>query len=112
MAANPDGTVWGMCAAYGCPLTGSFGVAGKWFCCCHFRASGSTNDAITAEIHRHRNLVDAALLARRTGDGHGVKHAEDQLVILTAEIGQQQTIPTAPVTGPTHAATSYAETDA
>lgn len=100
-----------MCEAYGCPLFGSFGVGSKWLCCCHFRANAGTNDAITAEIHRHKNLVDASLTARRTGAGYAaIKHIEDQLVILTAEIWQQQSIPTVGVVGPTSGAEHFAET--
>lgn len=110
---SADGVVWGMCEAYGCPLLGSYGVGGKWLCCCHFRAPVAAFDGITAEIHRHRGLVDAALLARRTGAGYkAIKHAEDQLVILTHEIGTQQSIPTAPVVGPTHGEHHFSETDA
>jgi hypothetical protein len=73
----------------------------------------ATFDGITAEINRHRNLVDAALLARRTGAGYlAIKQPEDQLVILTHDIGTQQSIPTASVVGPTHGEHHFAETDA
>lgn len=110
---STDGIAWGICEAHGCPLVGSYGVGGKWFCCCHFRAPVATFDGITAEINRHRNLVDAALLARNTGAGcKAIKHAEDQLVILTHEIGQQQSFSTAGVVGPTHGDQHFAETDA
>lgn len=101
------------CAAYGCPLLGSFGVGGKWFCVCHFRANAAVNDAITAELNRHRGIVDALLLARRTGAGHAdIKALEDELISHTHEIGRQQSIPTAGVVGPTHAEPPFTETDA
>jgi hypothetical protein len=102
---------WGYCAAFGCPLLGSFGVGGKWYCCCHFRANPSSNDAITAAINRHSNLVQRALSARQTFAGYAeIKAAEDELVEITREIGRQSSIPTAPIIGPTHAMTHYAET--
>lgn len=37
----------GMCAAYGCPLAGSIGSDGKWYCFCHVNRPSSDNDRIT-----------------------------------------------------------------
>lgn len=63
---SAEGYAGELCAAYGCPLLGSFGVSGRWYCCCHFRLDASARDAVTAALNQHRNLVDRALLARRT----------------------------------------------
>lgn len=38
---------FGMCAAYGCPLAGSIGNDGKWYCFCHANRPSSDNDRIT-----------------------------------------------------------------
>lgn len=39
------------CAAYGCPLFGTLGSDGRWWCVCHFGRPASFNDAITAVLH-------------------------------------------------------------
>lgn len=98
------------CAAYGCPMLGVHGVSGKWYCCCHFNTDPGQNDAITAELHRHKVTVDRIVLARREGQADA--QIENGLILLVREIGQQQTIPTSTVTGPTHAAPHFSETDA
>lgn len=78
------------CAALGCPLLGSFGVSGQWYCVCHFRADVGAHNPITAVLNQHRNLADHAVLARRTYAGwHAIKEAEDPLIDLTHEIGKQ-----------------------
>ncbi|MBC8642116.1 hypothetical protein IAG25_35515 [Caballeronia sp. EK] len=81
-----------LCAAYGCPLMGVHGVSGKWYCCCHFNANPGLNDAITAELHRNKPLVDRAMALRRAGVAHGA--LENELVTLTKEIGQQRDLTT------------------
>lgn len=96
-----------LCAAFGCPLLGTFGVNSKWYCACHFNANPSLNDAITAELHRQKPLVDRIVSLRRNHEADAA--LEGELVNLVREIGQQQSIPTAPVTGPTHAAHHYSE---
>lgn len=107
---STDGIAGEGCGAYACPLLGSFGIAGKWFCCCHFRGVPGTHDAVTAVLNQHRPLVDRAVLLRREGAGYGVVlAAENALIELTCEIGNQQTIPTGPVLGPTHAESHYSE---
>ncbi|CAG4900637.1 hypothetical protein [Paraburkholderia saeva] len=98
------------CAAYGCPMLGVYGFSGKWYCCCHFNANPALNDAITAELHRMKSVVDRVVLARR--EHRADAQLENSLVLITREIGQQQTIPTSNVTGPTHAAPHFSETDA
>lgn len=62
---STDGTPWGMCEAFGCPLNGTVGHGGKWFCFCHAQTNGSRNDAITAALKRHEWLVNATLDIRR-----------------------------------------------
>lgn len=100
------------CAAYGCPLLGSFGVSGKWYCCCHFNASPARNDAITLAINAHRGLADQAVMLRRTFAGYkAIKAVEDRLVELTREVGAQQPMQVAGVIGPTHATPHYTERD-
>lgn len=111
---SADGIAPEMCAAYGCPMLGSFGAgSGKWVCCCHFRGHASTNDAITLALGKHPDLVKRAISLRRTQAGHAeILAAENELLELCHEAGQQQTIPTGNVTGPTHGVPPYSETDA
>ncbi|WP_176048171.1 hypothetical protein [Burkholderia sp. BCC1644] len=110
---NTDGVPAGSCAAYGCPMLGSFGVSGKWYCACHFRGSSASNDAITSVLNQHAAIVDRVKLLRREGAGYAaILAAENQLIELTREIGRQYDIPSAPVTGPTHAEPHFSETDA
>jgi len=45
-----EGRPWGMCAAYGCPLLGSIGSDGRWYCFCHVNKPSSVNDAISQEL--------------------------------------------------------------
>ena len=113
MSAPADGTAWGMCSAYGCPLPGTVGDAGKWFCFCHFNRDPTARDAITAELHRQKPLVDHSLHLRATyAHYRDILDVESRLIALTRELGKQQTINTATVTGPTSAPTHFAETDA
>lgn len=78
------------CASAGCPMLGTLGVSGNWYCVCHFRAQPSSSAAITAVLNQHRSLVDRVLLERRTGAGWAaIKEAEDPLIDLTGEIGKQ-----------------------
>lgn len=106
MSTDPN---WGFCAAYGCPLLGVHGISDKWYCCCHFNVNPSLNDAITAELHRQKTLVDKVLAARRIGEASAP--LENELIELTRQIGRQQSIPGAGVIGPTHAMQHYAEID-
>jgi hypothetical protein len=55
---------WGYCAAYGCPLLGTVGRGGRWWCCCHAEASVEANDAITHGIRRHQAVHAATLDVR------------------------------------------------
>lgn len=96
------------CAAYGCPLFGVHGVSGKWYCACHFNANPALNDAITAELHTQKPLVDQIVSLRRCGNAN--RELESKLLNLIREIGQQ--IPLAPVAGPTHGERHFSETDA
>lgn len=96
------------CAAYACPMFGVHGVSGKWYCACHFTANPALNDAITAELHRQKLMVDQIISLRRCGNAD--RELESKLIDIVREIGQQ--IPLAPVTGPTHAEPHFSETDA
>ncbi|KVN25612.1 hypothetical protein WJ63_15900 [Burkholderia pyrrocinia] len=108
-----DGVMGESCAAYPCPMLGSFGVSGRWFCCCHFRASAAANDAITSVLNQHIAIVDRIKLLRREGAGYkAILAAENQLIELTREVGRQYDMPTAGVTGPSHAEPHFSETDA
>lgn len=62
-----DGQAWGMCAAYGCPLLGSVGADGRWYCFCHAGRPSSANDAITARLRsgEYSPIVQATLDIRR-----------------------------------------------
>jgi hypothetical protein len=96
------------CAAYGCPMLGVHGVSGKWYCPCHFNSNPALNDAITAELHRQQPMVDQILSLRRCGKADG--KLESELIDIIREIGQQAPLST--VTGPTHGAPHFSETDA
>ncbi|MBR7905953.1 hypothetical protein KDX27_30330 [Burkholderia cenocepacia] len=110
---SADGVAAGSCAAYGCPLLGSFGVSGKWYCCCHFRGTAASNDAITSVLVQHREKAERAVYLRRTFAGYkAILAAENELIELTREIGKQYDIPAGGVTGPTHAEPHFSETDA
>jgi hypothetical protein len=95
------------CAAYGCPLMGTFGVNGKWYCPCHHNADPSLNDAITAELHRQKATVDRIVLARREHCADA--KLENGLILLVREIGTQQTFHGAGVIGPESAGPHYPE---
>ncbi|WP_103852149.1 hypothetical protein [Burkholderia pseudomallei] len=60
-----QGQSWGMCPAYGCPLLGTVGSDGKWYCFCHAGRPSAANDAITQTLHAHAPIVDATLSIRR-----------------------------------------------
>ncbi|MGF6978976.1 hypothetical protein QFZ94_007491 [Paraburkholderia sp. JPY465] len=79
-----------LCAAHGCPMLAAIGVAGRYWCCCHWHEPAAAFDAITAVLHRQKLLVDAALLARRSyADYLAVRSTEDALIERTHEVGQQ-----------------------
>jgi hypothetical protein len=96
-----------LCAAFGCPLMGTFGVNSKWYCACHFNANPSLNDAITAELHRQKATVDRIVLARR--EHRADAQLENGLILLVREIGTQQTFHGAGVIGPESGTTHYSE---
>jgi hypothetical protein len=54
-----------LCAAFGCPMLGTFGSSGKWYCGCHFNAEPALNDAISAELNRLRPEVERIIALRR-----------------------------------------------
>jgi hypothetical protein len=61
-----NGQAWGMCAAFGCPLFGTMGSDGGWYCFCHAGKPSVFNDAITRELREHQiEVVDVTLAIRR-----------------------------------------------
>lgn len=110
---SADGSVWGMCDAYGCPLFGIYGVGSKWFCFCHFRAeNGAQRDAITLVLNQNRPLVDISMSLRRKGSASAdLLAAENELIALTRDVGMQHSIPTGGVVGPKHAMPHFSEND-
>lgn len=57
---------WGMCAAFGCPLFGTLGHDGHWYCFCHAGKPSVFNDAITRELREHQMpIVEATLSIRQ-----------------------------------------------
>ncbi|MGN6657069.1 MAG: hypothetical protein ACTHJ9_17250 [Rhodanobacter sp.] len=62
-----DGQAWGMCAAFGCPLFGTMGRGGDWYCFCHWGKQSGANDAVTAKLRSGECLpiVEATLDIRR-----------------------------------------------
>ncbi|MFM0638059.1 hypothetical protein PQQ63_15260 [Paraburkholderia metrosideri] len=94
------------CAAYACPMLGVYGVSGKWYCSCHHTANPALNDAITAELHRQKPMVDQIISLRRLGRVNG--ELESKLIDVVREIGQQ--MPLSSVIGPSHGEPHFAET--
>jgi hypothetical protein len=63
-----DGQPWGMCAAFGCPLLGSMGSDGRWYCFAHVNKPSGMNDAITAKLRGPlASVVETTLDIRRCG---------------------------------------------
>ncbi|WP_412021521.1 hypothetical protein [Burkholderia cepacia] len=88
-----DGVTGETCAALSCPLLGSFGVAGKWYCACHFRGSAASSAAVTSVLVHHRDKVERAVYLRRTFAGYAaILAAENELIELTRVIGRQYEI--------------------
>ena len=64
--SDTNGQAWGMCAAFGCPLFGTMGSDGAWYCFCHVGKPGVFNDAITRELRdKQIEVVDITLQIRR-----------------------------------------------
>lgn len=64
--SETQGQPWGMCAAFGCPLLGTLGSEGHWYCFCHVGKPSVFNDAITRELRdRHLAVVEVTLALRR-----------------------------------------------
>lgn len=56
----------GMCAAYGCPLFGTVGSDGRWFCFCHVNRPSAINDSITRALREElAEIVECTLDIRR-----------------------------------------------
>lgn len=52
----------GMCAAYGCPLFGTVGSDGRWYCFCHVNKPSALNDSITRVLREEQmHVVDSTL---------------------------------------------------
>jgi len=64
--AAPRDPRWALCGVRGCPLAGTIGRAGQWWCYCHFDADVSANDAITRVIRSHREVYTATVDVRAT----------------------------------------------
>lgn len=56
---------WGMCAAFGCPLLGTMGSEGRWYCFCHVNRPATFNDAVTRVLREEEHAVVALTLAIR-----------------------------------------------
>lgn len=64
--SDMNGQAWGMCAAFGCPLFGTLGSDGAWYCFCHVGKPSVFNDAITRELRDKQGVVvDMTLAIRR-----------------------------------------------
>lgn len=98
------------CAAYGCPMLGTFGNSGKWYCCCHRGANTSLNDAITLTLAQNKPLVDRAVALRRESAGYAaILKAENELFEITRQVGEQKPLPVGGVLGSDHAEPHYTE---
>jgi hypothetical protein len=71
-----DSQPWGMCAAFGCPLFGTMGSDGAWYCFCHASKPSVFNDAITRELRDAQAEVVAVTLAIRRDSIHGAGSGE------------------------------------
>lgn len=66
--SEPPGQPWGRCAAFGCPLLGTLGSEGQWYCFCHVNKPATQNSAITARLRgRLAPIVETTLDIRRCG---------------------------------------------
>ncbi|CAG9255915.1 hypothetical protein [Paraburkholderia caribensis] len=66
--SEANGTAWGMCAAFGCPLAGTVGSENKWYCFCHANKPSNFNDAITRELReKQAHIVNAIGILRIHG---------------------------------------------
>lgn len=64
--SEANGQAWGMCAAFGCPLLGTLGSEGRWYCFCHVSKPSTFNDAITRELReKQMHVVESTLELRR-----------------------------------------------
>lgn len=68
---DENGQAQGMCAAYGCPLFGTLGSDGRWYCFCHVNKPSVFNDAITRELRERQLEVVEVTLAIRRDSIHG-----------------------------------------
>lgn len=85
-----DSVAGSTCAAHGCPLLGSFGISGRWYCACHREAAPAAVAAITATLVQHREKCEHVLMLRRTHAGYAaILAAENELIELTKEVGRQ-----------------------
>lgn len=64
MSDDTQAQPWGMCAAYGCPLAGSMGSGGQWWCFCHWEQPSTVNSAITMTLRSHGVLCRLSLALR------------------------------------------------
>jgi hypothetical protein len=124
-----EGQPWGMCAAYGCPLAGSMGSGGQWWCFCHHEQPSSANAAITMVLRANGVLCrlslalrgrdeEAISLCRQELRGHALGgelafnrekdrnaygwllRIERALIEMTAHVGKRQPISSAVQTAP------------
>lgn len=63
--SDTNGQAWGMCAAFSCPLFGTLGSDGAWYCFCHAGKPSVFNDAITRELRDKLGAVVNMTLAIR-----------------------------------------------
>lgn len=70
------GQPWGFCAAFGCPLLGTVGSEGRWYCFCHVNKPSNFNDAITRELREKQQAVVDVTLALRRDSIHGNRSRE------------------------------------
>lgn len=69
--SDTNGQAWGMCAAFGCPLFGTMGSDGAWYCFCHVSKPSVFNDSITRELRENQPEVVAVTLEIRRASIHG-----------------------------------------
>lgn len=69
---------WGMCAAYGCPLAGSMGSGGQWWCFCHHEQPSGANSEITMTL-RANGVLSRLSVALRGRDEKAIALCRQEL---------------------------------
>lgn len=76
---SDSGQAWGMCSAYGCPLLGTLGSGGQWWCFCHHEQPPSANAAITLALRERFSTICRLTIALRGRDEEAIRLSRQEL---------------------------------